>query len=147
VPSDLQQLAGETLSTIPVVGIVLAVIAAVLLAIGTQFQHRGVTIVESRSGAGAKTGLSLRHLGSLIARPSWVVGTLLLGLAVVLQLSSLAFAPITVVQPLGVIALVITAIVNSRITGVPLDRISIRAIVVCVVGIGAFVTIAAFTTK
>lgn len=147
MPPDLQQLADETLSTIPVVGIALAVIAAVLLAIGTQFQHRGVNIVEERSGQGAKTGLSLKHLGSLLARPSWVLGTLLLGLAVVLQLSSLAFAPITVVQPLGVVALVITAIVNARVSGIPLDRISIRSIVICVIGIGAFVTIAAFNTK
>lgn len=147
MPPDLQQLADETLSTIPVVGIALAVIAAVFLAIGTQFQHRGVTIVEERSGTGAKTGLSIKHLLSLIARPSWVIGTLLLGLAVVLQLSSLAFAPITVVQPLGVIALVITAIVNAKVTGIPLDRISIRSIVICVVGIGAFVTIAAFNTR
>ena len=147
MPPDLQQLADETLSTIPVLGIALAVIAAVFLAVGTQFQHRGVAIVEERSGKGAKTGLGLKQLTSLLSRPSWVIGTLLLGLAVVLQLSSLAFAPITVVQPLGVVALVITAVVNARVTGIPLDRISIRSIVICVVGIGAFVTIAAFNTK
>jgi drug/metabolite transporter (DMT)-like permease len=71
----------------------------------------------------------------------------MLGLAVVLQLTSLAFAPLIVVQPLGAVALVITAIVNSRVSKVKLDAVSIRAITFCVVGVGLFVTIAAFTAK
>jgi len=147
VPPSFQDLADQTLSTIPVVGIALALVAAVLLAIGTQFQHRGVTLVEARSGAEAKTGLSLRQLRSLLASGSWVIGTVLLGVAVVLQLTSLGFAPLIVVQPLGAVALVITAIVNARVSKIPLDAISIRAIVVCVVGVGAFVAIASFVAR
>jgi drug/metabolite transporter (DMT)-like permease len=76
-----------------------------------------------------------------------VIGTVLLGLAIVLQLSSLTLAPITVVQPLGAVALVITALVNSRVTKTPLDAVSIRAILICVVGVGAFVAIAAMVTE
>ena len=143
---DLTSIADNLGGNAPI-GIALAVIAAVLLAFGTQFQHGGVAIVDERSGHEGKTGLSLGQLKSLLARPSWVIGTVLLGLAVVLQLTSLTLAPITVVQPLGAIALVITAIVNSRMTGVPLDRISIRAIIVCIGGVGAFVTIAALFTE
>jgi hypothetical protein len=148
VPPDLQDLADQlTLDSNSAIGIVLAVIAAVFLAIGTQFQHRGVVLVGERTGGKGKTGLSLRQLRSLLARPSWVIGTLLLGLAIVLQLTSLTFAPITVVQPLGAVALVVTAIVNSRVSKVPLDKVSIRAIVICVLGVGAFVTIAAIFAK
>ena len=143
---DLTDLADNLSGNAPL-GIALAVIAAVLLALGTQFQHGGVALVNERSGHEGKTGLSIRQLTALLARPSWVIGTLLLGLAVVLQLTSLTLAPITVVQPLGAIALVITAIVNSRISGVPLDRISIRSIVVCIGGVAVFVTIAAMVTK
>ena len=143
---DLTDLADNLGGNAPL-GIALAVIAAVLLALGTQFQHGGVALVNERSGHGGKTGLSIRQLTALLARPSWVFGTLLLGLAVVLQLTSLTLAPITVVQPLGAIALVITAILNSRISGVPLDRISIRSIVVCISGVAVFVTIAAVVTK
>ncbi len=47
----------------------------------------------------------------------------------------------------GAVALVITAILNARLSKVPLDRVSIRAIVVCVIGVGAFVTIAAFVAE
>ena len=144
---DLQDLADQlTLPTTAPIGIALALIAAVLLALGTQFQSRGVNIVES-STQGRKTGLSLGQLRRLLARPSWVIGTVLLGAAIVLQLTSLTQAPLTVVQPLGAVALVVTAIVNSRVTKVPLDRFTIRAIVICVLGVAIFVTIAAFVTK
>src|SRR5690606_2797575 len=83
-------------------------------------------------------------LVALLRRPSWVFGTVMLGFAIVLQLASLWFAPLIVVQPLGAVALVITAILNSRLSKVPLDRPTIRAIIICVVGVGAFVTVAAF---
>jgi hypothetical protein len=148
VPTDLRDITDQlTLDTNSAIGIALALVAAVLLAIGTQFQHRGVSLVGTSSGGGGKTGLSMRQLRSLVARPSWVVGTLLLGLAIVLQLSSLTFAPLIVVQPLGAVALVVTAIVNSRVSKRPLDRVTIRSILTCVVGVGAFVTIAAFVAK
>ena len=44
----------------------------------------------------------------------WVIGTALLGLAILFQLTSLSLSPLIVVQPLGALALVITAIVNAR---------------------------------
>lgn len=148
MPPDFQDLADQlTLDSSAAIGIPLALIAAVLLAVGTQFQNRGVSLVDARTHANSRSGLSLLQLRSLLATPSWVIGTVLLGLAIVLQLTSLAFAPLIVVQPLGAVALVITAIVNAKVTKVPLDRASIRAIVVCVLGIAAFVTIAAFVAK
>ena len=128
------------------IGIALALVAAVMLAIGTQLQSRGVSLVGNVAGAN-KTGLSVKQLRALVARPAWVFGTLLLSLAIVLQLTSLSFAPLTVVQPLGAVALVVTAIVNARVTKVPLDRVAIRAIVVCVLGVATFVTVAAFVTE
>lgn len=148
MPPDLQDIADSlTLSSSAAIGIPLALTAAVLLAVGTQFQNRGVVQVDAASERSAKTGLSFGQLKSLLARPSWVIGSLLLGVGMVVQLSSLAYAPLIVVQPLGAVALVITAILNARLSKVPLDKVSIRAIVVCVIGVGAFVTIAAFVAE
>ncbi len=127
------------------IGIPIALVGAVFLSFGAQFQHRGVAKVEE-ARAGASTGLSVGQLLALLGRPSWVVGTVLIGLAVVLQLTSLTLAPLTVVQPLGAVALVITAVLNARVSRTPLNRSSIRAIAFCVGGVGLFVTIAAFTT-
>jgi drug/metabolite transporter (DMT)-like permease len=131
-----------TLTPLQGLGIPVALVGAVFLALGAQFQHRGVGIVEADLGA-AVHGLSLRQVGALFSRPSWVAGTLMLGLAIVLQLFSLYLAPLIVVQPIGVAALVITAVLNARVTGMRLDRPTIRSIALCVGGVGIFVTIAA----
>lgn len=128
-----------------VLGIPVAIVGSVFLAIGAQLQHRGVA--DAAGAAGGGPGLGLGQALSLARNPWWVLGTVLLGLAVVIQLFSLILAPLTVVQPLGVIALVITSIVNARVSGVQLDGRSIRAIVFCVVGIGLFVSVAAITTS
>ncbi|MET0725915.1 MAG: DMT family transporter [Leifsonia sp.] len=127
-----------------VLGIVLALIGAVFLSVGAQLQYRGVGKVEKSIGE-VGGGLSMRQLLALLARPSWVIGTGMLGAAIVLQLFSLALAPLIVVQPLGAVALVITAIINARVSHVRLNRISIIAIAMCIGGVGLFVTVAAFT--
>ena len=148
MPLDLTLLTDQvpTLTPLQGLGIPVALVGAVFLALGAQFQHRGVGKVEERLG-GSVSGLSMKQLRALIARPSWLLGALLLGLAVILQLISLYLAPLIVVQPLGAVALVITALVNARVTGVKLDRLTIRAIALCVGGVAIFVTIAAFVAR
>jgi drug/metabolite transporter (DMT)-like permease len=142
VAPDLASLTPEQALGIPI-----ALIGSVFLALGAQFQHRGVNKVDAATPPEDRAGLNVRQLLSLARRPSWVIGTLMLGLAVVFQLVSLVLAPLTVVQPLGIVALVITSIVNARVSRSPLDRASIRSIAICVVGVGIFVTVAAIYTK
>ncbi len=125
------------------IGIPLALLGAVFMSFGAQYQHRGVTKVEQLSGGAASGGLTLTQLGRLLTRPSWVIGTVMLGLAIACQLGALSFAPLIVVQPLGAIALVITTLLNARISGHRPTKRSIRAIILCVGGIFIFVTIAA----
>src|SRR6478609_1045973 len=108
---------------------------------GAQLQHHGVVKVEANT-QDAHGGLSFRQLGLLLARPSWVIGTLLLGLAIVFQLVSLKLSPLILVQPLGVVGLVITSILNAKVSGVKLNHQSVVAVTLCVSGVGAFVLIA-----
>jgi hypothetical protein len=148
VTPELTGLASQiSLTPLQAVGIPIALTGSIFLALGAQFQHRGVTKVEQESENQTTSGLSLRQMLALVRRPSWVIGTLMLALAVVFQLTSLGFAPIIVVQPLGAVALVITSIVNARVSHVALTRESIRAIAFCIVGVALFVTIATFTAK
>lgn len=126
------------------IGIPLALLGAVFMSFGAQFQHRGVVKVERLSGSSGASGLSMGHLVGLLKRPSWVLGTVMLALAIVCQLSALAFAPLIIVQPIGAISLVFTTLLNARISGHRPTRQSIRAILACVGGIFIFVTIAAF---
>ncbi|MGK9147607.1 DMT family transporter [Plantibacter flavus] len=129
-----------TISVTPyqAIGIPIALVGAFFLAVGTQLQSRGVGKVEAASSA-----FGLKQIPKLLGRPSWLIGTLLLGLAIVFQLVALAFAPLIVVQPLGAIALVITALLNARVTKVKVSKEQIRAMVLCVAGIGLFVIVAA----
>lgn len=145
MPTDLAELTDQfTLDPTQFIGIPIALIGAIFLSLGAQFQHRGVVKVEQFSQRSGSSGLSGGQLFALLSRPSWVVGTLMLGLAIVFQLTSLGFSPLIVVQPLGAVALVITAVVNARVSKVPLNMASVRAIVLCVGGVGVFVLVAAF---
>ncbi|MEV4667566.1 DMT family transporter [Microbacterium sp. LWO12-1.2] len=129
-------------------GIPLALAGAVFMSLGAQYQHRGVEKVERLSGSTGTSGLSVTQLKGLLTRPSWILGTLMLGLAIVCQLAALVKAPLIVVQPLGAIALVITTLLNARISGHSPTRQSITAIVCCVGGIFLFVFFAAiFATE
>ena len=147
MPPELSDLTSHfvTLTPYQAVGIPIALFGAILLSLGAQFQHRGVTRAGTVAGATTQAGLSIRQVMRLLSTPSWVIGTLFLGLAILFQLTSLIFAPLIVVQPLGAVALVATALINARVSHVKLHRASVRAIVLCVSGVAMFVTIAAFT--
>ncbi|KQR46815.1 multidrug DMT transporter permease [Frigoribacterium sp. Leaf164] len=143
--ADLGDLTAQvSLTPYQALGIPLALVGAVFLSIGAQLQSRGVAKVEHRLGA-AHSGMSVRQVLALLGRPSWVMGTAMLGLAIVFQLTSLKIAPLLVVQPLGAVALVVTALVNARVTGRRLTGRVKRSIAICVGGIGLFATVAAFT--
>jgi hypothetical protein len=144
VPPAFDELSAQSIvGTIPLLGIAIAFVGAVFLSLGAQFQHRGVEVVEERHGSGNKAGLSIKQVVRLLKRPSWVIGSVLLALAVLFQLTSLGFAPLIVVQPIGAVALVITALLNARVTKVKLQGPVMRAILFCVGGIALFVTFAA----
>jgi hypothetical protein len=143
VTPDLSDLTDKVnLTPFQALMIPVALIGAVFLTLGTQFQSRGVSRVEARIGK-QTSGLSVRHMFALVTSGYWVLGTLMLGLAVVLQLTSITFAPLIVVQPLGAVALVITTWFSARSTGIPLGRASRRAVWTCIIGVGIFVCIAA----
>jgi hypothetical protein len=143
VTPDLSAISDQiSLTPSAYIGIPIALVGAVFLALGAQFQHRGVTKVDRLTPESSSGGLKLGQLLLLLRRPSWVIGTLMVGLAVVFQLTALIFAPLIVVQPLGAIALIITAIVNARVSGVKLKQDAIRPIIFCVGGVALFVTFA-----
>ena len=136
------RLGDHVLNTAQAVGIPIALVGAVFLSFGAQFQSRGVKQVEARR-VSSGTELGRSELSRLIRTRSWLFGTLALGLAIVLQLTSLRFAALIVVQPIGAIALVVTAILNARMNHIHLSRKVIRAIVLCVGGVAVFVSVAA----
>lgn len=126
--------------------IILAVAAAVALAYGAHFQNAAV-VADSTPKVKGQGSLSLKQLLSVVARPKWLSGTAFMGLGIVLQLGALSLAPLIVVQPVGAVALVITAILTARSTKSRLTRPTLIAIGFCTVGIAAFVLMASGVAK
>jgi len=121
--------------------IVVAVLAAVALAFGAQFQNQAVSTSREKH-IQPKVSLSLRELINLLIKPRWVSGTSLMFLAMLLQLGALSLAPLIVVQPIGAIALVITSLLNARYTKTKLNQATMLAIGLSTFGVGGFVVTA-----
>ena len=113
-----------------------AIVGAFFLAFGTQRQSSAV-----RASAG---GLDVTGWGMLrlFRTPRWVLGLVLLAMGMSLNVYALASAPLTVVQPIGAIALVITTVVNAREHHIKMNRPTTLAIIACMVGSAAFVFLA-----
>ncbi|GGC98808.1 hypothetical protein GCM10011512_27160 [Tersicoccus solisilvae] len=124
-----------------VIAIACALASAVCLAYGSQRQG---SAVQAQTG-----GLSLHGRGAmrLLANPRWVLGTVLMGLGMGLNIAALANAPLMIVQPLGAVALVITTVVNAREQNLKLNRVTIFSIVLCMFGSTLFVLMALLITN
>ena len=124
-----------------ILAISLALLSAVLLAIGTQLQN-GAVGDQKKAALSGRSHLKLNQLAHLIRRPQWVTGLVLTIAALALQFTALLLAPLILVQPIGAIALVITSLLNAKITKTRLNKASVLAIVLCTAGLSAFVVMA-----
>jgi len=117
-------------------GILLAVLGACCFAVGVTLQHQGVGLV--------RTGEALRpsSLGSLLRIPRWWLGVGSSSVGAVLHAVALGIAPLTVVQPVGVLALGLTAIINARVTCRALTPPAILAIAASTAGVVIFLLLA-----
>lgn len=118
------------------IAVACAVTAAFFLAFGTQRQS---SAVRASSGGLA---VSSRGILRLLRNPRWMLGLSLMGVGMVLNVYALASAPLTVVQPIGAIALVITTVVNARDQGIQINRPTVLAITACMSGSIGFVLLA-----
>ncbi|MGV9293942.1 glycosyltransferase [Amycolatopsis sp. NPDC003676] len=112
------------------VAIALAVLAACFFAAAVRFQHRSV---ETADGTG------LRAVSAVLRNPIWLGGTSLAVLGSALHLIALSLAPLAVVQPIGVLSLVLTVGFRNP------DRSSraVGATVAVCAGVGGFVLLSA----
>lgn len=127
-------------------GIPIAAAGAVLLALGTLLQHKGVGDQGPAPGR-ARQSMGGGRLQALLSKPVWLAGTVMLAGAILLQLTSLRFSPLIVVQPIGAVALVVTTLATARMQRRSPDRRTLTSVVLCVAGVGAFVTVAAVSAQ
>ena len=119
----------------------MALLSAVALAIGAQLQNDAVGI-QKKAALSGRSHVSFRQLLDLLKHPRWITGLAISAFALILQFTALLLAPLILVQPIGAIALVITSVLNARITKTKLNAASMYAIALCTAGLGAFVVMA-----
>lgn len=92
--------------------VMVAVIASMAFAVSSVVQQSAVSI-GSTNGQRAK--LSGRELLALLRSPAWLGGLLLLAVSAGGQVLALQLAPVTVVQPIGVLAVPWTILLAARV--------------------------------
>ncbi|MGP4021064.1 hypothetical protein [Saccharopolyspora sp. 5N708] len=119
--------------------VVLAALGACGYAVGARLQHAAVhDTIDGR-------GLGLRHQVQLIRNPRWLAGLAALGSGALLHACALGLAPLSVVQPIGVLALPITVLLNLRQQGIrarDLNPNVALAVAAATGGVAAFVLLA-----
>lgn len=91
--------------------VALATVGAVLFGLAAIRQHGAV--LDTMTGSRQGLRQNLRAFGRLVRQPTWLIGTLQGIVAGGLHVVALALAPITLVQPLGVLAVPVTVVASS----------------------------------
>ena len=120
--------------------IALAALSACGYAAGARLQHSAVhdTIGDQ--------GLAVRNQLKLVCNTRWLLGLAAFACGALLHATALGLAPLSVVQPVGVLALPITVLLNVRQRGIPvreLNQSAVLAVIASTGGVAAFVTLAA----
>jgi glycosyltransferase involved in cell wall biosynthesis len=108
----------------------------------------GTVHLQHRAVHRATTGREGRALGlpavrTILRSPGWYAGIGLAGLGAVLHVLALTMAPLAVVQPIGVLTLVLTVLLARTV----LTRAVLAALVMSVTGVAGFVALSAVTTS
>ncbi len=125
--------------------VVLAVVAAVCFAYGAFLQQRAVAYALSDSdgtGAAAQTKVNGASFRRLARQPRWLAGWGLVGAGTVLHVSALLLAPVSVVQPIGILAVPAAVLLTARAGHVKPGRSVVAGVGLSVSGTGAFVLLA-----
>ncbi|WP_300010699.1 hypothetical protein [Pseudonocardia sp.] len=118
--------------------IALAVVAAACFAVAATLQHGAVDNL-----ADTDSRLGVAAFRTLVSRPGWLIGLAAAVAGSGLHAFALVLSPLAVVQPIGVLAVPIAVLLTVRRTGESPGRGVLLGVLLCVVGVAAFVSIAA----
>lgn len=82
--------------------IVLQTIGSFCFAMSAYLQHHAVG--EETEGNRAKARIGLKQLWESIKNPKWILGAFMMGVSLLMQVLALRMAPVSVVQPVGLLA-------------------------------------------
>lgn len=122
--------------------IALAVVAAGCFAVAATLQHDAVDDVATD---GRRLGLTAFR--SLVSRPGWLLGLAAAVAGSGLHAVALVLSPLSVVQPIGVLAVPIAVLLTVRRTHESPGSGVLLGVALSVAGVAAFVSIAANSTS
>jgi hypothetical protein len=116
--------------------VILAALGACCYATGARLQHQAVH--QPPVGTGPPR--------ALVRRPRWLAGLAVMGAGASLHISALGLAPVTVIQPLGVLAVVVSVLWGLRKRRCRLPTATALALAAILAGTGGFTALAAHVT-
>jgi hypothetical protein len=122
----------------------LAVLGALCFAGAAVLQHSAVSAGSATPDEDGER-LSLRALRSVARRPGWLTGLALAGSGTMLHAIALVLAPLSVVQPVGVLAVPIAVLLTTLRSGRAPGARVVGWVAMSVLGVAAFVFTAAGT--
>lgn len=128
----------------------LALCGAVCFAFSAIHQHSAVL---AHSGGSTDRSITLRSLGRLVRQPRWLSGMALAGGGAGLALVALSLAPLSVVQPVGVLSVPFAYLIQHARPGTSArhaprpGRGELMAVLATMAGTGAFVWFVSGTAR
>lgn len=129
------------------VAVALAVVAAVCFASAAFLQQGSVArdMAFHRGRGAANTGtVGFDALRRLARQPRWLVGWALVGAGTLLHVTALLLAPISVVQPVGILAVPVGVMLAAQAARARPSKRVIGGVALAVAGTVAFVVLASF---
>lgn len=123
----------------------LAALAAFCFAGAAVLQHGAVAAASDADTAGQGESLTLRGLRAVARRPGWLTGLALAGSGTALHALALILAPLSVVQPIGVLAVPVAVLLTSVQARRSPGRAVVGWVALSVTGVAVFVASAART--
>jgi drug/metabolite transporter (DMT)-like permease len=125
-----------TASPLLVLAVPAALVGAASFGLASALQQRAVKEVPDRGA------LNPRLVTEMVRRPNWLLASLAVGLGLALQVVALAFAPLTLVQPLLVTGVLFGTLFAARLAGRRPDRQILAGATAAVAGLAAFLVLA-----
>lgn len=127
--------------------IAMQVVGSFLFASGAILQSLGVKSTFDPNAVASSNTLSIKGLLSLFRIPKWLLGLLLVFLGAAIHLTALSFAPVSVVQPVGILAVPWSVLLASRIHKHHVTRKVWTAVAVTVAGVVGFTVFSSLFAK
>ncbi len=121
------------------VAVALMVVSSLLIAVSATVQHYEV---GQQTGPGEKTALSGGQFWALIRSPRWWLGLLANGGGALVAVAALMLAPVTITQPLAVLAVPWTVLLTSRVSRQAVSPATWGAVALTILGTAAFAVLA-----